>query len=86
VGAADPDDGVLDAAILPAGSRLGLARRAWGLRRGTIAEQRDVCHARGAIVEIELPKGTELNVDGEVQQGGMERVTVEHRAFELVVP
>ena len=47
IGAADPDDGVLDATVLPAGSRLGLARRAWGLRRGTIAEQRDVCHARG---------------------------------------
>ena len=57
---------MLDAAILPAGSRLGLARRAWGLRRGTIAEQRDVCHARGTVVEVELPPGTEFNVDGEV--------------------
>jgi diacylglycerol kinase (ATP) len=85
IGAADPDDGVLDAAILPAGSRLGLARRAWGLRRGTIAEQRDVCHARGPVVEVSLPAGTELNVDGEIHTGGLERVTVEHRAFELVV-
>ena len=47
IGAADPDDGELDVAILPAGSRLGLARRAWGLRRGTIAEQRDV-HGRSS--------------------------------------
>ena len=85
VGVADPEDGVLDTAILPAGSRLGLARRAWGLRRGTIAEQGDVCHARGTVVEVELPPGTEFNVDGEVHDRGMERVTVEHRAYELVV-
>ena len=32
IGAADPADGELDVAVLPAGSRLGLARRAWGLR------------------------------------------------------
>ena len=85
IDAADPEDGVLDAAILPAGSRLGLARRAWGLRRGTIAEQRDVRHARGTVVEVDLPPGTEFNVDGEVQDSGMERITVEHRAYELVV-
>lgn len=85
IDAADPEDGVLDAAILPAGSRLGLARRAWGLRRGTIAEQRDVRHARGTVVEVDLPAGTEFNVDGEVHDSGMERITVEHRAYELVV-
>ena len=85
VGAADPEDGVLDTAILPAGSRLGLARRAWGLRRGSIAEQGDVCHARGTVVEVGLPPGTEFNVDGEVRDRGMERITVEHRAYDLVV-
>ena len=85
IDAADPEDGVLDAAILPAGSRLGLARRAWGLRRGTIAEQADVCHARGTVVEVELPPGTEFNVDGEVRDQGMERITVEHHAYDLVV-
>ena len=85
IGAADPEDGVLDAAILPAGSRLGLARRAWGLRRGTIAEQRDVCHARGTVVEVGLPPGTEFNVDGEVRDRGMEHITVERHAYQLVV-
>jgi len=85
IGAADPDDGVLDATVLPAGSRLGLARRAWGLRRGTIAEQDDVRHARGEVIEVALPPGTEFNVDGEVRDAGMERVTVERGAFELVV-
>jgi hypothetical protein len=81
-----PDDGVLDATVLPAGSRLGLARRAWGMRRGTIAEQGDVRHARGRVIEVDLPPGTEFNVDGEVRDaGGMQRITVEHDAFELVV-
>ena len=85
VGAADPEDGVLDAAVLPAGSRLGLARRAWGMRRGTIAEQNDVRHTRGRVIEVDLPPGTEFNVDGEVRDDGMQRITVEHDAFELVV-
>lgn len=85
LGAAEPDDGVLDVAVLPAGSRVGLARRAWGMRRGTIAEQREVCHARGSVVEVELPAGEQLNVDGEVREGGLERVTVEPHAFSLVV-
>ena len=34
------DDGALDVVVLPAGSRVGLARRAWGLRTQTIAQQR----------------------------------------------
>jgi diacylglycerol kinase family enzyme len=85
IDAADPEDGMLDAAILPAGSRLGLARRAWGLRRGTIAEQRDVCHARGSVVEVDLPSGTEFNVDGEIHDTGMEHITVEAHAYQLVV-
>jgi diacylglycerol kinase family enzyme len=84
IGVADPGDGVLDVTVLPAGSRLALARRAWGLRRGTIAEQRDVCHARGHVIEVDLPPGTEFNVDGEILRDGMQRVTVERGAFELV--
>jgi YegS/Rv2252/BmrU family lipid kinase len=85
VAEADPDDGVLDVVILPAGSRAGLARRAWGLRRGTIAQQRDVPHERGHVVEVDLPDGSAINVDGEIREGGLERVTVEPRAFRLVV-
>ena len=77
LGAAEPEDGVLDVAVLPAGSRAGLARRAWGMRRGTIAEQRDVFHPRGSVIEVELPPGEQFNVDGEVREGGLERMTVE---------
>jgi diacylglycerol kinase (ATP) len=85
VAAADPSDGDLDVAILPAGTRIGLARRAWGLRRHTIAEQRGVEHHRAAVLELDLPPGTEVNADGEVRGGGLERVTAERDAYELVV-
>jgi YegS/Rv2252/BmrU family lipid kinase len=83
---ADPQDGVLDIVVLPAGSRAGLARRAWGLRRHTIAQQGGVEHVRGRAIEVALPDGAELNVDGEVRRGGLERVTVSPRAFRLVTP
>jgi diacylglycerol kinase family enzyme len=86
VARADPADGVLDVTILPGGSRLGLVRRAWGLRRHTIAEQRGVSHARGHVVEVAMPPGTEFNADGEVRDRGLDRVTVEADAYALVVP
>jgi diacylglycerol kinase (ATP) len=86
IGVADPHDGVLDVAVLPAGSRLALARRAWGLRRGTITEQKPVEHFRGSVMEIGLRGDTELNVDGEIREGGLERVTVEPDAYTLIVP
>ena len=87
LGSADPQDGRLDVAVLPAGSRLGLVRRAWGMRRGTICAQPDVIHERGAEIVLELPAGTELNVDGEVVAASRhERATLEAGAFLLVVP
>ena len=70
--------------VLPAGSRVGLARRAWGLRTHTIAEQNGVAHARAHVIEVD--GADELNVDGELISGGLERVTVEGDAFSLVVP
>ena len=68
----------------PPAHALGLARRAWGLRRHTIAEQRGVPHARGHVVEVAIPAGTEFNVDGELREGGLDRVTVEPDAYRLV--
>jgi diacylglycerol kinase (ATP) len=85
LGAADPRDGRLDVAVLTAGSRVALARRAWGLRRGTIAEQKPVEHHRGRTIEVRLPPGTELNVDGELREGGLDRVTIDPGAYALVV-
>ena len=84
VGRADPEDGVLDVTVLPAGSRVGLARRAWGLRRHTIADQRGVPHARGHVVEVAVPAGMEFNADGELRVGGLDRITVEPHAYRLV--
>jgi diacylglycerol kinase (ATP) len=86
VGAANPEDGILDVAVLPAGSRAGLVRRAWGLKRKTIAEQRGVEHHRAMVVEVDVPPGSEFNADGEVRDRGLERVTVERDAYALVVP
>jgi diacylglycerol kinase family enzyme len=85
VGAADPEDGILDVAVLPAGSRAGLVRRAWGLKRRTIAEQSGVEHHRAMVVEVDVPPGTEFNADGEVRDSGLEHITVEHDAYALVV-
>ena len=42
-------------------------------------------HARGHVVEVDVPPGTEFNVDGEVRDRGLERVTVEADAYALVV-
>jgi diacylglycerol kinase (ATP) len=83
--AADPADGVLDVAVLPAGSRAGLVRRAWGMKRRTIAEQRGVAHHRATVVEVDMLPGTEFNADGEVRDAGLDRVTVERDAYSLVV-
>jgi len=84
VGAADPSDGVLDVTVIPAGSRIGLARRAWGLKRHTIAEQGGVEHHRGDVIAVDVPPGTEFNADGEVRDAGLDRVTVERDAYSLV--
>ncbi len=86
IGTADATDGELDVVIVPAGSRVALARRAWGLRTRTIERQRAVSHFQGRVVEVALPSGAELNVDGEFVDGGLERVTARAGAFELVVP
>jgi diacylglycerol kinase (ATP) len=63
---ADPSDRLVDVAVLEAGSRAGLVRRAWAMRNGGLAAQRGVCHARGVVVELELAAPTPFNVDGEI--------------------
>ena len=52
--------------LVERGSRLGLVLRAWGMRRGTLEEQRGVLHRRARHVEIGVAAGTEFNVDGEI--------------------
>jgi diacylglycerol kinase family enzyme len=86
IGIADATDGDLDVVIIPAGSRIGLVKRAWGLRTKRLERQRKVVHHEGREVSVTLPAGTELNVDGEFRDGGLERVTARPAAFSLVVP
>jgi len=79
---ADPGDGVLHVTVVPAGSRIGLVRRAIGMRRGTIAGQPGVPSAEGRVIELGLRGGAQLNLDGELCTPG--RLTVDPAAFRLV--
>jgi diacylglycerol kinase family enzyme len=84
LGRADERDEILDVAIVRRGSRAALALRAWGMRTGTLEEQRGVRHVRARHVDMQVPPETEFNVDGEicslrpttfdVQPGGVEVV------------
>lgn len=66
IGGIEHGDGYLDAAVVPAGSRVGLVRRAVGMRVGRLSAQRDVIDMRARRIEIEVPEKTRFNVDGEV--------------------
>jgi diacylglycerol kinase (ATP) len=64
--AADPSDRLVDVVVLEAGPRHTLVRRAWGMRSGDLTAQPGVHHARGTVIEVEVPPDTPFNVDGEV--------------------
>ena len=83
---ADPGDGMLDLVVIPAGSRLKLAWRAYGLRSGRIGEQRGVGAHRCREARIIAPARIPFNVDGEIVGAGSARFSVEPAAFALVVP
>lgn len=81
---ADPSDGLLDLVVLPAGSRLRLARDARTLRAGRIGDRPGVTHARAREVVLELPPGEGLNLDGDVVPAGP-ALRVDPARFRLVV-
>ena len=58
-------DGKLDVAVVPAGSRVGLVRRAYGMRAGRLTAQSGVAHERCARIELDIEDGAGFNVDGE---------------------
>lgn len=58
-------EGALDVAVVAAGPRWQLARRAHGMRRGDLTTQDGVLHGRAAVVTVEGPDT--FNVDGEVR-------------------
>jgi diacylglycerol kinase family enzyme len=80
---ADPRDGRLHVTVVPGGSRLWLLWRAAGMRRGDIAGQPGVPDTEGHEIDLGLPAGSEVNLDGELCGPG--RLTVEPAAFSLVV-
>jgi diacylglycerol kinase (ATP) len=63
---ADASDRLLDVAVLEAGSRAALVRRAWGMRNGGLTRQRGVRHARAAVAEVDVASRPSFNVDGEI--------------------
>jgi len=82
---ADPADGRLDAVAIPAGSRLALAWRAYGLRTGRVERQSAVESVRCREAALESAREFSMNVDGEVCRFGPARFTVEPGAYEVVV-
>jgi diacylglycerol kinase (ATP) len=83
---ADPGDGLLDVAVLEAGSRAALVRRAYGMRAGGLTDQGGVHHGRGRTVELELPQGSSLNVDGELCERAPTRFESRGERVEVVAP
>ncbi|HVL83140.1 MAG TPA: diacylglycerol kinase family protein [Pseudonocardia sp.] len=86
IGGTRPDDGLLDVAVVPAGPRVALVRRAYGMRRGQLTEQADVPHHRGRKIEIDLPPGTPFNVDGDVRECHPALFALLPGGVEVVVP
>ena len=83
---AEPADRLVDVAVLEAGPRAALVRRAWGMRNGGLASQPAVHHARGRVVELELPPRTPFNVDGEVCEVAPPRFCAGGERLRVVCP
>ena len=65
-GGVDTEDEHLDVAIVPAGPRLKLLRRAFAMRRGRLVHEEEVVHERGRDVRLDVDGDPSFNVDGEV--------------------
>jgi diacylglycerol kinase (ATP) len=83
---ADPSDRLVDVAVLEAGPRLALLRRAWGMRSGSLAGQPGVHHGRGRVIDVELPGPQPFNVDGEVCEVSPTRFCARNERVRVVVP
>jgi diacylglycerol kinase (ATP) len=83
---ADPADRLVDVAVLEAGPRVALVRRAFGMRSGSLVDQPGVHHARGRTVELELPRSAPFNVDGEVCDVSPTRFCANGERVRVVVP
>lgn len=86
IGGTRVGDGQLDVAFVPAGSRLGLVRRAYGMRAGRLTAQADVTHERGGTIELQIEGERSFNVDGETCRCEPARFTLHDGGFALVTP
>jgi diacylglycerol kinase family enzyme len=79
-------DDQLDVAIVEAGPRIALARRALAMKRGELVHEDEVRHFRGRAIELGLGVRTpRFNVDGEVLEMAAARFEIAG-AFEVVTP
>ena len=86
IGATSAHDAMLDVAVVPAGSRAGLVRRAYGMRTGRLIAQADVAHERGATIDVALEGHPTFNVDGETCRCEPARFAVHRGGFRVVMP
>lgn len=84
IGGTHHADGELDVAVVPAGSRLALAKRAFAMKRGKLVEQDDVPHHRGRTVAVHGART--FNVDGEVCDCGAPATFTVTGHVDVVVP
>ncbi|MFC4851997.1 diacylglycerol/lipid kinase family protein [Actinophytocola glycyrrhizae] len=86
IGGTRHDDGRLDVAVVPAGSRFALVRHGYRMRRGMLTQQEDVPHHRGGEIEVVVPRGTEFNVDGDLRVLDPARFSLLDGGVRVVVP
>jgi diacylglycerol kinase (ATP) len=82
---ADPGDGLLDATVIPAGSRLRLPGYAYAMRTGTIARAGGARHGRGGGVRLEVQDELAYNVDGEIVRHDSADFWIERAAAQIVL-
>lgn len=86
IGGTATDDEHLDAAVVPAGSRAGLVKRAYGMRTGRLTAQDDVPHLRGYEISVELDTEPSFNVDGELCECDPAHFTLLSGGFRVITP
>lgn len=86
IGGTRVGDGLLDVAVVPAGSRIGLVRRAYGMRAGRLTAQSDVTHERARTIDLEIEGERSFNVDGETCRCEPAHFTLHSEGFHIVTP
>lgn len=64
----DPETAAIEAYVVEAGTRLGLLRRVWGMRRG--GDRGGVRRFRGHRIAVDVQPEPRWNIDGEVVEMG----------------